>query len=77
MTSPSRNLPYLVSNREQLSMREFIDFLGTHDSFAFNLTSRAGPDLDAGLRRFHLLIGPIIKRWSQTQNKTFTGSESD
>lgn len=44
---------------------------GTHDSFAFRLTSSPGPDLDAGLRRVHLLISPIIKRWSITQNLTF------
>ncbi|CAF3576888.1 unnamed protein product [Rotaria sp. Silwood1] len=45
---------------------------GTHDSFAFHLTSQAGPDLDSNLRRLSFLIHPIIKSWSITQNKTFT-----
>jgi hypothetical protein len=53
----------------------FIYVIGTHDSFAFHLTSQAGPDLDSNLRRIHLFIHPIIKNWSITQNKTFTGIE--
>jgi hypothetical protein len=47
--------------------------IGTHDSFAFHLTSQAGPDLDPTLRRLRIFIQPIIKNWSITQNKTFTG----
>jgi hypothetical protein len=46
---------------------------GSHDSFAFNLTNQPGPDLGSGLRRFHIFIRPIIKNWSITQNKNFTG----
>ncbi|CAF0988469.1 unnamed protein product [Adineta steineri] len=44
---------------------------GTHDSFAFYLTRHAGPDMDANLRRLHVLISSIIKNWSITQNLTF------
>ncbi|CAF1031743.1 unnamed protein product [Adineta ricciae] len=44
---------------------------GTHDSFAFYLSRHAGPDMDANLRRLHVLISPIIKNWSITQNLTF------
>lgn len=49
-------------------------FLGTHDSFAFHLSRHAGPDLDAGLKRFRVIISPIIKNWSVTQNRTFAGT---
>ncbi|CAM4968825.1 unnamed protein product [Rotaria socialis] len=45
---------------------------GTHDSFAYNLTRHAGPDLLPNLRRVALLIYPIIKNWSMTQDRTFT-----
>jgi hypothetical protein len=48
---------------------------GTHDSFAFHLTRQAGPDLDQNLRRISFLIHPILRNWSITQNKTFTGIE--
>ncbi|CAF1030204.1 unnamed protein product [Adineta ricciae] len=44
---------------------------GTHDSFAFYLSRHAGPDMDANLRRLHVLISPIIKNWSITQSLTF------
>lgn len=47
--------------------------IGTHDSFAFKLTRQPGPDLDASLRRVNLLISPIIKNWSLTQQFTFAG----
>ena len=46
---------------------------GSHDSFAFSLTSQPGPDLSSSLRRLHIFIHPIIKNWSITQNKNFTG----
>ena len=46
---------------------------GTHDSFAFRFTSQAGPDLAPNLRRLRLVANPIIRRWSTTQNKNFTG----
>ncbi|CAF4059620.1 unnamed protein product [Adineta steineri] len=45
---------------------------GTHDSFAFHLTSQPGPDLIPNLRRFHWILRPIIRNWSITQNKNFT-----
>jgi hypothetical protein len=47
----------------------------THDSFAFHFTSQPGPDLDPSLRRIRIFIQPIIKNWSITQNKNFTGIE--
>ncbi|CAF3158344.1 unnamed protein product [Rotaria sp. Silwood2] len=38
---------------------------GTHDSFAYHLTSQVGPDLNPNLRRFSFLINPLIKNWKQ------------
>jgi hypothetical protein len=64
---PGRNL---IRNH-RISFR-FL-FIGTHDSFAYYLTSQPGPDLSPGIRRICLFICPIIKNWSITQNKTFTG----
>lgn len=46
---------------------------GTHDSFAFELTSQPGPDLAPTLRYLRVFIQPIIRNWSITQDKTFTG----
>ncbi|CAF0952656.1 unnamed protein product [Rotaria sordida] len=46
---------------------------GSHNSFAYDLTRTAGPDLSVGLRRFLPLIGCFIKRWSVTQKETFIG----
>ena len=55
-------------------MQGILFFLqGTHDSFAFHLTSQPGPDLTPALRRLRLFLSPIIKNWSITQDKTFTG----
>ena len=64
-----------IPGKSRKIYREYIDcFLGTHDSFAYYLSRHAGPDMDANLRRLHVLISPIIKNWSITQNLTFTGN---
>lgn len=67
-----QNLLYLVD--KQIYEEETIsECLGTHDSFAFHLTHRPGPDLIPALRRLRVFIYPIIKNWSITQDKNFTG----
>jgi hypothetical protein len=63
---------HILRNQSKLML---IICLGTHDSFAFHLTSQPGPDLIPTLRRLHFFIHPIIKNWSITQNKTFTGNQ--
>lgn len=47
---------------------------GSHDSFAFSLSSSPGPDLDRTLRCCRFFILPVIKRWSLTQRLSFRGN---
>jgi hypothetical protein len=67
---------YPVEIHSEITELIFIYAIGTHDSFAFYLTNQPGPDLAPNLRRIRIFIHPIIKNWSITQNKTFTGSKT-
>lgn len=51
----------------------YLHIIGTHDSFAYELTKNPGPDLEPALRLLSFFISPIIRNWSITQNKTFIG----